>query len=263
MSDCAVLKCHPELGTSFHYLPKDPVQKQKWLDFIYKYRVDVDENIEGIRVCSAHFSNDSFQNHMQKAMGFAKKLILKHDAIPTIYPHVAAVSGSQNGAAVSLVKKTDVACQSYPVCAREIGLQCFLPAKSVRTVGTQLSEGTLMNRKSHGGQTRLTIKGVGAEQPLVPDHHRYQEGPESLSDPESSSDPPSDATSEESGISESTSDVSKYIVYDSSLLRLLDRCPTCSHKCQVNTRVKGSFLSVHQQCRHCEFSIQHSEGHLA
>ncbi|KAK0151063.1 hypothetical protein N1851_007809 [Merluccius polli] len=259
MSDCAVLACSPELGTSFHHLPKDPVQRQKWLGFIYKYRVHVNNNnMEGLRVCSAHFSDDSFQNYMQKAMGFAKKLILKHDAVPTVYPDDAG--GSRHVAAISLSRRT-VACQSLPVRAHEVGLQCCPPAKSLRTVGTQLSEGTLRHRRSHGVQTILTMKEMGTEQPL-PDHHGYQEDQESLSDPESSSDAPSDAISEESGSSESTSDVSKYVVYDSSLLRLLDRCPTCSHECQVNTQVKGSFLSVRQQCQHCDFSIQHSEGHL-
>ncbi|XP_064189910.1 uncharacterized protein LOC135253958 isoform X1 [Anguilla rostrata] len=97
MADCAVLGCDPEAGTSFHSLPKEPVLKQKWVAFVYRNRVHVPDSIEGIRVCSAHFTDDCFQNLMQKSMGFAKKLILNPDAVPTVYPGItAAATGSQH-----------------------------------------------------------------------------------------------------------------------------------------------------------------------
>ncbi len=86
MSDCAVLGCKPEPGASIHYLPRNPALKQAWMDFIYRHRLSRPSNTVGIRVCGAHFSKDCFVNFFQRSMGFAKKLILKPDAVPSIYP---------------------------------------------------------------------------------------------------------------------------------------------------------------------------------
>lgn len=86
MSDCAVLGCKPVPGASIHNLPRDPVLKQKWIDFIYRHRLSRPSNTVGIRICGAHFTNDCFVNFFQRSMGFATKLILKPDAVPCIYP---------------------------------------------------------------------------------------------------------------------------------------------------------------------------------
>lgn len=85
MSDCAVLGCKPEPGASIHYLPRDPLLKQIWMDFIYRQRFRPSNTVK-IRICGAHFSNDCFVNLFQRSMGFAKKLVLKADAVPSIYP---------------------------------------------------------------------------------------------------------------------------------------------------------------------------------
>lgn len=97
MSDCAMLGCKPEPGASTHNLPKDPELKQKWMDFIYRNRLSRPSNPVGIRICGAHFSNDCFVNFFQRSMGFAKKLILKTNALPSIYP------GNLTGVNVSIV----------------------------------------------------------------------------------------------------------------------------------------------------------------
>lgn len=47
----------------------------------YKNGVDIPDSIEGIRVGSAHFKGNCFQNLIQKSMGFVKKLVLKADAV--------------------------------------------------------------------------------------------------------------------------------------------------------------------------------------
>lgn len=86
MSECAVFGCKLEPGASLHYLPRNPVLKQKWMDFIYRHRFSRPSNTMGIRICCAHFSNDCFVNFFQRSMGFAKKLILKPGAVPSIYP---------------------------------------------------------------------------------------------------------------------------------------------------------------------------------
>lgn len=86
MADCAVLGCKPEPTASAHYLPRDPVLKERWMEFIYKHRLNKPPLSAGLRICSAHFSNDCFVNFFQKSMGFAKRLYLKPDAVPSIYP---------------------------------------------------------------------------------------------------------------------------------------------------------------------------------
>lgn len=85
MTDCAVFGCKPQSGASSHYLPKNPVLKQKWMDFIYKHRSSRPSNTTGMRICGAHFSYDCFVNYFQRSMGFAKRLSLKPDAVPSIY----------------------------------------------------------------------------------------------------------------------------------------------------------------------------------
>lgn len=85
MYECAVLGCRPEPGASVHHLPRNSLLKQKWMDFIYKHRLNRPSNTVGIRICCAHFSDDCFENFFQRSMGFAKKLILKPGAVPCIY----------------------------------------------------------------------------------------------------------------------------------------------------------------------------------
>ncbi|XP_037613425.1 uncharacterized protein LOC119480876 [Sebastes umbrosus] len=159
MSDCtcAVLGCKPEPGSSIHYLPRNPVLKQLWMDFIYRHSRPA--NTVVIRICGAHFSSDCFVNFCQRSMGFAKKLILKPDAVPSIYP--GSHPGLQHGPAALCLKRADVACQYNSVVLHDVGLQCSLPVNRTRTVGTQLSERRLIYRRSLGVQTKLHTTGAG------------------------------------------------------------------------------------------------------
>uniref|UniRef100_A0A3Q3JD27 THAP domain-containing protein 1 n=1 Tax=Monopterus albus TaxID=43700 RepID=A0A3Q3JD27_MONAL len=92
--------------TSFHYLPKVPLLRQKWLEFIYQSRAHTLTGVDVIRICSAHFSEESFFNYMQKAQGFAKKLILKPNAVPTFYP------GTPTAKCFSVIKLSGI-CQCF------------------------------------------------------------------------------------------------------------------------------------------------------
>lgn len=77
--------CYSGSGASLHYIPKDPEIRQKWIDFIYKNRTAPKlKNLDRIRICSAHFTEECFTNYRQKMMGFGKRLILKPNAVPTI-----------------------------------------------------------------------------------------------------------------------------------------------------------------------------------
>ncbi|MCJ8745726.1 hypothetical protein PDJAM_G00133730 [Pangasius djambal] len=85
MTDCMCRGCYAGSGASLHYIPKDPEIRQKWIDFIYKNRTAPKfKNLDRIRICSAHFTEECFTNYRQKMMGFGKRLILKPNAVPTI-----------------------------------------------------------------------------------------------------------------------------------------------------------------------------------
>ncbi|KAM7370076.1 hypothetical protein PAMP_011360 [Pampus punctatissimus] len=158
MTDCAVFGCRPDPRASIHYLPRNPVLKQKWLDFIYRYRLSRPSNPVGIRICGSHFTNDCFVNFFQRSMGFAKKLILKADAVPSIYPGYP--TWFQHGTAALCLQRADVACQCNSLVVHEIGLQCNLPVIRTRTVGTQLSDRRLIYRRKLGVQIKLLTAGA-------------------------------------------------------------------------------------------------------
>lgn len=77
---CGIPGC--ERKTSLHRLPKDPDDRNKWIQFIFKEcpsHVSTD-----LRVCSLHFTIDCFKNKSQHDAGFAQKLLLKERAVPTV-----------------------------------------------------------------------------------------------------------------------------------------------------------------------------------
>ncbi|KAF5901184.1 RE1-silencing transcription factor A-like isoform X2, partial [Clarias magur] len=86
MTDCMCRGCYATTGASLHYIPKDPEIRQKWIDFIYENRPapKLLKNLDRIRICSAHFTEECFTNYRQKMMGFGKRLILKPNAVPTV-----------------------------------------------------------------------------------------------------------------------------------------------------------------------------------
>ncbi|XP_060717153.1 zinc finger homeobox protein 4-like isoform X2 [Tachysurus vachellii] len=96
MTDCMCRGCYSGSGASLHYIPKDPETRQKWIEFIYKNRTAPKfKNLDRIRICSAHFTEECFTNYRQKMMGFGKRLILKPNAVPTIAVHVEFTSQSR------------------------------------------------------------------------------------------------------------------------------------------------------------------------
>uniref|UniRef100_A0A665UAJ3 THAP-type domain-containing protein n=1 Tax=Echeneis naucrates TaxID=173247 RepID=A0A665UAJ3_ECHNA len=86
---CSVFGCgEVNRDTSIHLLPKDHTTPEKWLQFIWNDNVP--ENMAAkTRVCSKHFEDSCFLNLAQKRMDFTTKLILKHDAFPSVFPGVA------------------------------------------------------------------------------------------------------------------------------------------------------------------------------
>uniref|UniRef100_A0A667X2J1 THAP domain-containing protein 1 n=1 Tax=Myripristis murdjan TaxID=586833 RepID=A0A667X2J1_9TELE len=79
VSGCGVVK---DDNTSLHILPKDPTTRDKWVHFIWNRRSVPEKIPPKTRVCSSQFKDSCFENLGQKRLGFATKLILKHDAVP-------------------------------------------------------------------------------------------------------------------------------------------------------------------------------------
>uniref|UniRef100_A0A8C6V786 THAP-type domain-containing protein n=1 Tax=Neogobius melanostomus TaxID=47308 RepID=A0A8C6V786_9GOBI len=62
-------------------LPKNETLRQKWLDFIFG---NVPPPKKICFVCARHFTEDSFLNKHLFDSGLLKRLLLKHDAIPSL-----------------------------------------------------------------------------------------------------------------------------------------------------------------------------------
>ncbi|MCI4391477.1 hypothetical protein PGIGA_G00134980 [Pangasianodon gigas] len=118
MTDCMCRGCYAGSGASLHYIPKDPEIRQKWIDFIYKNRTAPKfKNLDRIRICSAHFTEECFTNYRQKMMGFGKRLILKPNAVPTIAVQLeftAAVSRTRQ----EKLEETTAETRLCPLCQR-------------------------------------------------------------------------------------------------------------------------------------------------
>ncbi|KAF6729034.1 Zinc finger MYM-type protein 4 [Oryzias melastigma] len=79
---CAVVGCSSQrryVDVSFHVFPKNVAVREKWIEFLGHGNVK-----KHSWVCSQHFTQDCFYNWQEKKMGFASKLILKPDAVPSI-----------------------------------------------------------------------------------------------------------------------------------------------------------------------------------
>ncbi|XP_070691873.1 uncharacterized protein [Pempheris klunzingeri] len=78
---CIIGGCH-ETNISLHNLPKDRNIRDQWLMFIFS-KIPQDFSPK-LGVCSAHFSSDCFINQAQFNAGFAKKLLIRDTAVPTL-----------------------------------------------------------------------------------------------------------------------------------------------------------------------------------
>ncbi|XP_066537056.1 zinc finger protein 892-like [Hoplias malabaricus] len=164
---CSVVGCRQE-NVSLHTLPKQPAIRAEWLKFIFE---EIPQSFSpNLTVCSAHFSADCFLNQEQYNAGFAKKLLLREGAIPDLFNSItkqqpysgetelpAGNSLSPDDQSIFVFKCEDDdtfwlsgGSQSELPRTRDIGLQCDPLPKPVRTVGTQLSASTLIQRRSQG-----------------------------------------------------------------------------------------------------------------
>lgn len=105
---CSVVGCKAQKGqmVSLHILPNDQKLRSKWVQFIGN---NVNCNVPAklpsrTYVCSRHFPENCFENFIMTKLGFASKLILKPNAIPSIYSGETASANQHADTAVSFLR---------------------------------------------------------------------------------------------------------------------------------------------------------------
>lgn len=77
---CSVAGCHSTAG--LHGFPEDLEFRRQWLRAI-GLREDSELPVRA-GVCDLHFSRDSFSNFSEVHLGYAKRLLLTGEAVPTL-----------------------------------------------------------------------------------------------------------------------------------------------------------------------------------
>ncbi|XP_050964151.1 uncharacterized protein LOC127164327 [Labeo rohita] len=264
---CAVPGCGKT--TSLNTLPKDPDVKEKWIQFIFSKRPS--HFSVNAHVCSVHFTDDCFENKLQYDAGFARTLLLKNQAVPTILDPTTPLT-------------TSPSC-SGPVF-KDVGCQTDRPTQT--SVGTQLSFQTMRSKyRSKETQTELSTKISGVdvtipwttsqpftstslknERPAKRRRFELEEGEESVSfeevcdtqdvkcDPSQSVTSVTEPSMHSMYTSRASHEDTKYIVFENCLLELFETCPVCSRACDIQPRSNGTFVAIDQHCPHCEYFRQ-------
>ncbi|XP_077418866.1 uncharacterized protein LOC144049968 [Vanacampus margaritifer] len=187
----------------------------------------------------------------QYKAGLAMRLFIKDGSVPTVRGKDTEEGTATKSALAAVVHH--VACQTDP------------PA--TRRVGTQLSMQTLQ-RNFKSTEVGVRTSTVASVRPckracleLDEDEENPLEGSSSMdvTDPlnPASEDPVAVLTQSTNATLESSGPVHKmaaYIVHKSCLLELFEVCPVCQRVTDVQTRSRGTFLSVEQQCPRCLYS---------
>ncbi|XP_041955469.1 uncharacterized protein LOC121714258 isoform X1 [Alosa sapidissima] len=260
---CSVPGC-TEKGEVCHSLPKDPKTRQAWIMFVYqKIPAKFDAQLF---ICSKHFTEDSFQNLGHFKAGFAKLLLLKRGAVPTVRSSQPQASTSQEQPRTKVA-----ACQTDPPCVASRGTQLSFTTlrPHQRSKGIQA---TLQCQSVAVGTTAPSVSGPFSSTPLKGQRPakrprlEFEEEVEDVSsactDPQDSTyDPAQSATMETESSQLFTSPVTsygdaKYIVFEQCLFSLFEICPVCTRTCTFLPRRRGSFLAIDQLCPHCKFFRQ-------
>ncbi|XP_067280190.1 uncharacterized protein [Pseudorasbora parva] len=231
---------------SLHKLPSDSSFRNEWLNFIFD---EVPAHVgKTLRVCSFHFTAESFVNKTQFDTGFAERLRLKHNAVPSLLDPTGMVQQTYSQKCTSV---KHVACQTD---TRHL----------TTTQGTQLALKTLGPKfRSKGTQTPLSCKSEGVSTTTsgdtftsLQDFSLELEREESVSseafDSQDTTYEPAESVTESSQRPSIEKDA-KYIVFEKCLLQLFESCPGCTRHCDVRARRKGTLVAVDQLCPHCHY----------
>nr|XP_029134223.1 uncharacterized protein LOC109987401 isoform X6 [Labrus bergylta] len=130
-------KC--DSNSSLHGLPSSASLRNMWLSFMF--RTVPQQYSPNIFLCSRHFIEDCFANWTKFKLGFAKKLILKEGAVPSLFGHdgssqsqPSTLQTTSSSVQMSSSRFNDAGCQS--------GRDCHMKSKGTRATLFQVSTGT-------------------------------------------------------------------------------------------------------------------------
>ena len=83
---CVAINCSNTASkdVSLHFWPANKAQADAWRRFVATKRSHWKPSPRSI-LCSAHFSDDCFENKLRFSMGYGTRLILRPGAVPTIH----------------------------------------------------------------------------------------------------------------------------------------------------------------------------------
>uniref|UniRef100_A0A1A8AHH8 Si:dkeyp-30e7.2 n=1 Tax=Nothobranchius furzeri TaxID=105023 RepID=A0A1A8AHH8_NOTFU len=260
---CSISGC-TDPHECLHRPPASEEVRIAWLNFIFHGNVPSSVR-KVLFVCAKHFKDECFTNLRQYREGLAERLRLIEGSVPTEYGgdgHTSKVRSTPRTQKPSFIS---AGCQTKPqICA----------------VGTQLSWRTLRpHTRSIGIQSAATVRSVavGPSRRLLPvpfpstplrsfkeaKRPRLEFEEQDIStrsaNPDSSyhSAQPVTASTDSSWLSPTAATSSyedaKFIVFEKCLLSLFETCPACTRDCDVQSRRRGTLLTVEQLCPHCRF----------
>ena len=116
---CVVDGCrHSNVDGSVHLFPKDPAVRRKWESFVKSTRLHWGPATGASIICGSHFKDSDFQNLNQFRMGLASRLMLKHNAVPSIkFPSTttSAADGPCRARSTTMTMRKDRVSHTLPV----------------------------------------------------------------------------------------------------------------------------------------------------
>ena len=119
-------KTHQD-GVSLHVFPPDPSLQLEWTRQVQRTRSDFNGPSKHSVVCSDHFMSDCFEEDTAIAARFniEKRVRLKPDAVPTVFPRVKSSSTCQPSSVSVFVTNVMVGeqCSSRKRPGEEVSIQ--------------------------------------------------------------------------------------------------------------------------------------------
>ncbi|XP_065806081.1 uncharacterized protein [Labrus bergylta] len=130
-------KC--DSNSSLHGLPSSASLRNMWLSFMF--RTVPQQYSPNIFLCSRHFIEDCFANWTKFKLGFAKKLILKEGAVPSLFGHDGS-SHSQPSTLQTTSSSVQMSASRFNDAGCQLGRDCHMKSKGTRATLFQVSTGT-------------------------------------------------------------------------------------------------------------------------
>uniref|UniRef100_A0A1A7WM63 Si:ch73-389k6.1 n=1 Tax=Iconisemion striatum TaxID=60296 RepID=A0A1A7WM63_9TELE len=269
---CSVVGCSSSVG--LHLLPPDLEIRRQWLRAI-----GVEENCElshDALVCKRHFTRDSYANIMEFELGYAQRLRLKSEAVPTV-----ALSRINRSPPTLLPRPSGSQLKIAPRQPRTMDVSCQTDVPYLVSQGTQVPKKRLRPiLRNKGIQSAATVRSVavGPSRRLIPvpfpstplrsfnaakrprlefEEEQTEDISTRSTNPDSSSAHSVTTSTDSSWLSPTAATSSyedaKFIVFERCLLSLFETCPVCTRDCNVQPRRRGTLLTVDQRCPHCRF----------